>query len=1494
MTDKVQKFLLSNTIKPLNISNGSGKNGQNINNYDNWTRWKEKFLIYYDAHDFDDLTEKKKVALFLNSIGEDGIDIFNSFGLDRTIVKLDDVIKKFDEKFNPCKNTTVERYKFFTRYQKDDESLDEYCTTLNNLSKSCDLSSLKESLVKDMFVIGIRNKYIKERLLQENFNDINEAIQFSKNLELSQERSSQLPATDKEKNIHQDFKEINSINHEKMSRPRRPLIRSSHQERPRSISRNSSTTRNKNYSSNNSFSRNHFSGQNMKNCGKCGQIHRHKCPALGKICIHCKKPNHFAKMCRSNTNKRLPVNSAVRCINNDFIINSIESKNLNNWSMNIYIFDYCIPCQIDTGADVNVISESTLYKIKQNRNINIPIRKTNNRIFTFSGQLIENIGSVKLYCQLENQTNAYIYFIVVKDKCKTIIGWRTSEKLGIVKRLFQLTNGLHEHETSIANIDNNNKPRSVQHIINKYSNTFEGLGCLPTEVHLEVDESIKPKICPVRRIPYALHDKLKEELDRMEKLKVIEKINEPTEWVNSFVPVEKPNKTLRLCLDPRNLNKAIKRPLYPYPTFDDLRSKVSGASVFSKLDANSGYWMLKLDNDSSKLTTFNTQFGRYKFLRLPYGINSSGEIFHRVMNDIFQDLPGVILFVDDILVYGSTQKIHDENLERLFKKAQEVNLKFNKSKCQFSLPQISYVGHIFDRHGISPDKSKIEAIIEMPKPKDIKELQRFLGMVNYLGSYIPNLSEETSILRDLLKKKNVWQWTENHDQQFNKLKSLICQSPTLIHYDVKKPVRMSVDASKNAVGAVIFHEKHPIAYASKSLNKSQEHYAQIEKELFAIVFGCKKFHQYIYGKTIQVETDHQPLVTLFKKSLSDVPARLQRMMIAIQSYDLIVSYVKGSEMYVSDTLSRAPINKTEIDETDFNELYSNIECQVNLLTSNLSISKEKLEKIISHSLSDISFKKIIEYFKEGWPKSRQHCDPIVLPYWNIRDEIHVVNNILFKNNSVIIPKSLRPSILSELHESHMGIEKTKNLARGLVYWPNINQDIETHVSKCESCMMYRPNKTKESILFHEQPNLPWQKVATDLFDYKNKKYLVVVDFYSNYIELAYLNNNSTSNSVIFQLKSIFARHGIPVQLVSDGGPPFNSKDFKNFLKEWDVEHITSSPHFPRSNGLAEVSVKIIKNIFRKCEESGSDYFTGLLHYRTTSKTDGNKSPAELLMSRKLRTKIPTNTKNLKPKVVRFSEYIDNKVSKQLKTSLYYNRNCKPSQVFEEGQSILFKKNPKDIIWTKGIIMSKTNLPRSYLVKDQNNVIYRRTSQHILNCNTNRSRYNQVNNKKRSSLTNNHYNNRYSQNYSHKYQSNCMSTKTNNSFLEKDDYSSSDDEQYSTLSYYVTKGNANDKSPSQTSIHSTNQSEPEVFQSLENSPINDNVQTESELENHSNVLSPEFIEMENVSEDEFLPELSDQNSNVLPEMQDISFSAPCPEAKYTRRGRKINMPDRFNL
>ena len=580
-----------------------------------------------------------------------------------------------------------------------------------------------------------------------------------------------------------------------------------------------------------------------------------------------------------------------------------------------------------------------------NEKLNENLMNSTTNIFTFSGEKLPQLGKINLNFIFQNK-NFCDTFYIIDLNCKNVIGLETSISLGLVPDL--KINAL-----------------SLNNIFQTYSNVFSGLGELKSVCKLKINPDIVPVVDAPRKIPFSLHEPLQNELKRMSSLNVITRVEEPTEWVNSIVIVKKPNGSLRICLDPRNLNQAILRPHFPFPNIDFLKSKLSGSKFFSSLDANCGFWMVPLDEASSKLCTFNTPFGRYRFLRLPFGINAAPEIFHGEMIKLFGDIEGLIIYIDDFLIFASTVEEHDKILQKVLNRAQEVGLKFNKEKSKICLREIKFIGHVFNEQGIRPDESKIESILKMPKPTSVQELQRFLGMVNYLGSFIENMSSKNKNLRNLLKQDICWQWDQVHEREFENLKNEITKAPVLVYFDPNKPLTSSVDSSKFAVGATIMHGKNPIAYASASLTSTQVNYAQIEKELFAILFGCTKFHQYIFGLKVTVETDHKPLVTLFNKPLFKIPARLQRFMLRLQCYDLNVIYRPGKYLYIADTLSRAPLNEETNIEMD-DELSLHCDMLISETTKHINTAK-----VQEYSKEDETFKILVEYIKNGWPKHKK-------------------------------------------------------------------------------------------------------------------------------------------------------------------------------------------------------------------------------------------------------------------------------------------------------------------------------------------------------------------------------------------------------------------------------------------------------------------------------------------------------------------------------------------
>ena len=443
--------------------------------------------------------------------------------------------------------------------------------------------------------------------------------------------------------------------------------------------------------------------------------------------------------------------------------------------------------------------------------------------------------------------------------------------------------------------------------LNEYSSLFTGLGRLKDVHTLQMKEDAVPVVHAPRRVPYALMDRLRDEIDRMESLGVIVKETEPTDWVSSLVTVEKPDKTLRVCLDPKDLNKAIRRSHYPLPTVDETLDKLSGAKIFSKLDASSAYWQIPVDEQSSKFLTFNTPFGRYRFLRLPYGIHSASELFQKVVEDILRGVENAANVQDDIVVWGKDQKEHDKTLQEVLKRIAASGMKLNKNKCEFSKTEIIFLGHKVTAAGILPDPAKTEAVRNMEEPKTKLELQRFLGMINFLGKFIKNLAD----IRELLQQDRLFHMSEVHHERFEQLKEMATSAPILKNFTQGKDIKITADSSDYGLGGAIFQKHgenwHPVAYASRSLTKTEQLYAQIEKECLSIVFATTRFHQYVYANKFLVQNDHKPLQTTFCKELSKMPARIQRMMLKLQSYpDMTLKYKPGHKMKIADALSRAP------------------------------------------------------------------------------------------------------------------------------------------------------------------------------------------------------------------------------------------------------------------------------------------------------------------------------------------------------------------------------------------------------------------------------------------------------------------------------------------------------------------------------------------------------------------------------------------------------------
>ena len=472
--------------------------------------------------------------------------------------------------------------------------------------------------------------------------------------------------------------------------------------------------------------------------------------------------------------------------------------------------------------------------------------------------------------------------------------------------------------------------------------------------------------------------------------------------------------------------------------------------------------------------------------------------------------------------------------------------------------------------------------------------------------------------------------------------------------------------------------------------------------MFAILFGCKRFHQYVYARKIKTETDHLPLVLIMRKPLCVAPPRLQRMMLQLQRYDLDVHHLPGKDIPVADALSRKPMTDT------FPTMSEGMDLHVHTVLSNLPISDRKLEEIRKHSELDSQFKCLSETIVQGWPNSRKQCPESISDFWNYRDQLSVADGLILKGCKILIPESLRSKMLEILHTGHMGIEKCQMRARDTLFWPRISSDISQMVSDCCICQERRNANPKEPLKSHSAPEYPWQVVATDLFTWDNKEFLVITDYYSRYFEVTQISN-TRSSTIIHQMKAIFSRHGIPQRVVSDNAPYYTSQEFKEFIQGWDIDHTTSSPHYPQSNGLAEKSVQTIKKIFSKAKADKKDPYIGLLEYRATP-LDIGYSPSELLFGRQLRSVLPVTRERLVPKLPSPTLVRKKIVEHKGKSKMYYDRSAKALTPLSEGDSVRVQMQNK--LWKPATVISKHN-DRSFSVCTNDNAVYRRNRRQLL-------------------------------------------------------------------------------------------------------------------------------------------------------------------------------------
>ena len=837
-----------------------------------------------------------------------------------------------------------------------------------------------------------------------------------------------------------------------------------------------------------------------------------------------------------------------------------------------------------------------------------------------------------------------------------------------------------------------------------YANVFKGVGCFPgPPYHIQVDPKVPPKQTPVRPVPIHLKEAIKQELDKMLHAGYIKPVHEATPWINSYVIVDgidkQGNLKLRICLDPTNLNPGVIREPWFSKTPDDIAHLLADAVILTTTDCTKGFWHQPLDEQSSYLTTFGTEFGRFRFTVMPFGITVAGDVFQRKLDTIFGNLPQVACIADDIIVVGYKEdhSDHDIAFSKLLHTAYKNNVKLNYDKLQYKQTQVNFFGETYTTDGRKPSLDKVHAITKMPQPTNKKELQSFIGMVNYLSKFTPRLSELAECLQDLIRINVPFQWGPEHIQAFNSIKQEIIKAPILKYYDSKKPTVLQMDASIKGLGACLLQCGHPVYFGSKALTDSQKGYVAIELEALAVSWAMEKFHHFLYATKFVLETDQKPSEAILAKSLNAATPRLQRILIKTFAYDFTVKYLPGENNQLADCLSRLGCLQDKIKLPRMT---------VHLITTHLSATSDKLQQIRQATQDDDTMALLRHTITYGWPTTVQELPKELQAYWTFREEMSVEDGLILKATRIVIPPSMQESIIQQLHEGHLGFTKCFNRAKQTVYWPNLRKELEELVLNCKLCLKHSSAKRKPKptpSFGQEIPVVPWTKLASDIFHFQNDSYLLIVDFTSRFPVVRKLKS-MTAKHVASHFSQVFGEYGWPDTLLTDNGPCYAAQEFKKLKSDMSVNHITSSPHYPQSNGLAEKYVQIVKNLFMKAHEEGTDYQKALMIYRNTPLDDKLISPMQLLQGRSARSDLPMSyAAKIKYGIAS---------SQPLPPALRQDKNHRaPTHDYKLHQDIMYLE-PIMKKWYPIKIVRLLDAKRSYMIKTTEGVEYRKTQQHL--------------------------------------------------------------------------------------------------------------------------------------------------------------------------------------